>query len=290
MDSKIRLRFLGTRSLYSSPLNSHQEFGGNTNCVVLEEGDQVFIWNAGFGINSYGDELIQQYKSHKQPVTCHLLFSDFSWDNIMGFPFFTPMHFKSSQIYLHTTLLESESRQWLSGVCQKDFSPFNGLSGFPAQISVDSGRHSRTLGSWLMECLTAPSRISPYPTTIWVLTHKSGFRVAFSALGQTSMSEYEALSSALQGVDVLIQSAISTTITDHTMEGRMTFADAVSFAHLCQASQLYLTGFHPQLDDFSLQNAERALNQQAPTATQSKLAKESTIVDLSSYIRTKKAG
>jgi len=74
--------------------------GGNTPCVEIRSGDDLFIIDAGSGIRELGLELMKGPCGQGQGVI-HLLFSHPHWDHIQGFPFFRPAFVPGNRIYLY---------------------------------------------------------------------------------------------------------------------------------------------------------------------------------------------
>jgi len=94
---KMRLKFWGTRGSIPVPGIDTILFGGNTTCleVTLDSGKKVII-DAGTGIKSLGDKLVEE----KKEVDIHLLMTHIHWDHILGFPFFAPIYNRSSRILI----------------------------------------------------------------------------------------------------------------------------------------------------------------------------------------------
>ncbi len=83
-----RVRFWGTRGSIPSPGPHTVRYGGNTPCVEVRVGDQLFILDAGTGIRALGKELAES----GHPVRATVLLTHFHWDHIQGLPFFFPLH------------------------------------------------------------------------------------------------------------------------------------------------------------------------------------------------------
>lgn len=62
-----------------------QRHGGNTSCMSVTLGDEVFVFDAGSGIRDLGTELMVG-NVHK----IHLFITHTHWDHIQGFPYFAP--------------------------------------------------------------------------------------------------------------------------------------------------------------------------------------------------------
>ncbi|NEP14264.1 MAG: MBL fold metallo-hydrolase [Symploca sp. SIO2C1] len=79
------IQFWGVRGKISSPGKNTIRYGGNTSCVEMRVGKKRLIFDGGTGLRVLGNKLLSQ-----MPVEAHLFFTNCHWDNIQGFPFFTP--------------------------------------------------------------------------------------------------------------------------------------------------------------------------------------------------------
>jgi len=102
MPKGILLRFWGVRGSIPCPGPSTVKYGGNTTCLELRFGerDQLIIIDAGSGIRPLGDYLMKN-DFPRGPIQTDILISHTHWDHIMGFPFFTPIYIKSSNINVY---------------------------------------------------------------------------------------------------------------------------------------------------------------------------------------------
>ncbi len=75
--------------------------GGNTPCIEIQAGDDLFIIDAGSGIRQLGLELMKGRWGQGQGVI-HLFFSHPHWDHIQGFPFFRPAFIPGNKIYIYS--------------------------------------------------------------------------------------------------------------------------------------------------------------------------------------------
>jgi phosphoribosyl 1,2-cyclic phosphodiesterase len=71
-------------------------YGGNTSCVEVSFGDQLFVLDAGTGLRSLGQRLKEEGRDGK--VGINIFFTHFHWDHICGFPFFPPIYFPGREI------------------------------------------------------------------------------------------------------------------------------------------------------------------------------------------------
>jgi anti-anti-sigma factor len=74
--------------------------GGNTPCVEIRSGNDLFIIDAGSGIRELGTELMQGPCGRGEGVV-HLLFTHPHWDHIQGFPFFRPAFIPGNKIFIY---------------------------------------------------------------------------------------------------------------------------------------------------------------------------------------------
>lgn len=81
----LSLRFWGVRGSIACPSPNHVRYGGNTSCVEVTAGGHTIILDAGTGIRSLGEDLIE-----RGVRSATLLLTHSHWDHINGFPFFGP--------------------------------------------------------------------------------------------------------------------------------------------------------------------------------------------------------
>ncbi len=74
---------------------------GNTPCVEVRSGKDLFIIDAGSGIRELGLELMKG-DCGQGKGTIHILFSHPHWDHIQGFPFFRPAFIPGNKIFLYS--------------------------------------------------------------------------------------------------------------------------------------------------------------------------------------------
>ena len=89
------VKFWGVRGSIATPSRRHVEFGGNTSCVEVVAGDEVFILDCGTGIRNLGNELLE-----RGVETANILLSHTHWDHINGFPFFRPAYLDNCTFHL----------------------------------------------------------------------------------------------------------------------------------------------------------------------------------------------
>ncbi len=75
--------------------------GGNTPCVEIQAGREIFIMDAGSGLRELGLELMKGSCGRGEGVI-HLFFSHPHWDHIQGFPFFAPAFVPGNKLYIYS--------------------------------------------------------------------------------------------------------------------------------------------------------------------------------------------
>ena len=99
----VRATFWGVRDSIAAPGVATLRFGGNTACIEVTAGNDTFVFETGTGARELGRVMLA-----RAPLTLHLLFSDYRWDHIQGFPFFTPVYVPTSQIHVYGPLVRGE--------------------------------------------------------------------------------------------------------------------------------------------------------------------------------------
>ncbi|MDP9159734.1 MAG: MBL fold metallo-hydrolase [Acidobacteriota bacterium] len=86
----MRIKFWGVRGSTPTPQSENLRYGGNTSCVEVRLGDQLFIFDCGTGFRAFGHGLKHEFRD--RPVFAHVFVSHFHWDHIQGIPFFGPLY------------------------------------------------------------------------------------------------------------------------------------------------------------------------------------------------------
>ncbi len=294
MATKVRLKFLGTRSLHAAPSPTNQKFGGNVESILIEaSGAPPLLINAGFAINSFGDAQQKTFTQQKQGFLSHVFLSDFLWEHILGIPFFAPVHFKANTLHVHSPLDVSAAKQWVTDSCRLDFSPFDGLKSFRAQIKFEMPDTTGSqIGPWTVAPILTEHPFAPYPAAIWTFKHESGLKIAVSAHKITSITEQTRIANLLEDYSLLVQTAISEVALFPASVGRWTFAEAMKFCAKTNVKQVILQGFHPRLNDSEIETAEINCQKHQPTGANLFFARENHVIELETDMqnRSRKAG
>ena len=95
----MKVTFWGTRGSIATPGIGTTTYGGNTACVEVRCGTDIFIFDAGTGLRPLGLALMKEFA--ERPLTIHLFISHTHWDHIQGFPFFTPAYLPTTTINIY---------------------------------------------------------------------------------------------------------------------------------------------------------------------------------------------
>ncbi|HJN01846.1 MAG TPA: MBL fold metallo-hydrolase [Nitrospinota bacterium] len=120
----MKIKFWGVRGSIPSPSPSTVKIGGNTSCVEIRFGNDIFIVDCGTGIRELGQVLTKEL-----PVKARIFFSHVHWDHIQGFPFFAPAYIPGNEFQLFGL---KNSKHSLQSVLEKQMSGPN----FPVSFNV----------------------------------------------------------------------------------------------------------------------------------------------------------
>jgi len=89
----MRIKFWGVRGSTPTPQPENLRYGGNTSCVEVRYGDDIFIFDCGTGLRVLGQQLRREFES--RTLNAHVFVTHFHWDHIQGIPFFGPLYDRS---------------------------------------------------------------------------------------------------------------------------------------------------------------------------------------------------
>jgi phosphoribosyl 1,2-cyclic phosphodiesterase len=130
---RMHVRFWGVRGSTPTPQVENLRYGGNTSCVEVRVGGQIYIFDCGTGFRNCGKHLQQEF--HNKPIHAHVFISHFHWDHIQGIPFFSPLY-ESGDNYLHF----HSSSQWRS--LQETIEEQMSAPYFPVEMSEMAAHRS----------------------------------------------------------------------------------------------------------------------------------------------------
>lgn len=255
-NEQLTIRFRGVRGSIPAPAPENMRYGGNTSCLELRYGDQLLILDAGSGIRSLGDDLINV--ADGKPIEATLLLSHSHWDHIQGLPFFTPAYSPANRIAVYVECGRSEQ---LQSALETQMAPAHfpvGLHQMRGLLPVrELSREATKLGNLLVRTarLNHPGgctgfRIESAAGHIAYLPDHEPFRNIGGRIGQVEMAHRE-LVEFICGVDLLI---LDTQYTADEYAGRVGWGhgclpDSVDIAIEAGVRRLLFFHHDPSHDD-----------------------------------------
>ena len=139
----MRVKFWGVRGSTPTPQAENMRYGGNTSCVEVRVGEQLYIFDCGTGFRVLGQQLQDEFGEKKIPLSAHVFVSHFHWDHIQGIPFFRPLYDRAdSQFLFHCSSRTRSLKQVMDEQMASPYFPVN-LSQMQAQqkfYDIDIGR------------------------------------------------------------------------------------------------------------------------------------------------------
>src|ERR1017187_3052580 len=120
----MRIKFWGVRGSTPTPQAENLRYGGNTSCVEVRLGDQIYIFDCGTGFRVLGHELEREFGG--RPLSAHVFVSHFHWDHIQGMPFFRPLYNSpNSQFIFHSSTQTHSLEQVFAEQMASPYFPVN---------------------------------------------------------------------------------------------------------------------------------------------------------------------
>lgn len=279
--TSFNVRFWGVRGSIAAPGPATAQVGGNTSCVEVRCGEQLFVLDAGTGLRGFGDELLRRGEKRAELLLSHL-----HWDHIQGLPFFVPLYVPGMELGLAGP---AWGQGGLEGSLRRQMSAPNfpvELGDVGARLSLNELRHGSVLERGDVRIAVAK------------LNHPGGvlgYRIEYggrSLVYATDTEHFEcidpALSQLAHGADLLIYDAQYTPeeYPSKVGWGHSTFEAAAALAKAAGVGQLALFHHDPRRSDEGVEQLE----ERARVAfAGSFAAREGLVVDVASGGRARAA-
>lgn len=118
----MNVRFWGVRGSTPTPRRENLRYGGNTSCVEVRIGSELFVFDCGTGLRMLGHEMLR--KAGRSPIHARIFLSHYHWDHIQGIPFFTPLYSPDNQFEFHSfKSLQTDVQRALEDQMQNPYFP-----------------------------------------------------------------------------------------------------------------------------------------------------------------------
>ncbi len=249
----LTTRFWGVRGSCASAGGHTVQVGGNTSCVEVRVGDQLFILDAGTGLRGLGAELM----ARGEKLDATLLLSHFHWDHIQGFPFFTPAYVPGNRLTVYgpeRAAPRGDVRAAIDAQMKAPHFPV-GLEVMRAQLAF----HALPAGACVpIGAATVSTAAACHPNGCLAYRISAGGRSVVYATDTEHDTHSGAIDRNLlelaRGADVLIYDA---QYTDEEYRGKRgwghsTSAEGVRLARAAGVGQLVLFHHDPAHDDWQI--------------------------------------
>jgi phosphoribosyl 1,2-cyclic phosphodiesterase len=126
------VRFWGVRGSIPSPGPETARYGGNTPCVEIRAGEELFLFDLGTGVREFG-------ASQRGPFTANIFVSHYHYDHLQGLPFFTPIFDPRNKFTIRGPTRNGRSvKDVLSEHMQQPFFPVTAEMVFRAQLEYQA--------------------------------------------------------------------------------------------------------------------------------------------------------
>ncbi len=264
----LTVRFRGVRGSIPSPGPETARYGGNTSCVELRTGSDILILDAGSGIRSLGNDLIQELGA--RPIEANLLITHTHWDHIQGLPFFVPLYSARNRIRIISAMASAATLQRaLRNQMQTMHFPvrFEQMRGLAGIEQLSGGRIGRFVVTTL--ALNHPGgcagvRIEAAGATVAYLPDHEPYRL--SGANAETRKCAKTLAQFVYGADVLILDTQYTEkeYRDYIGWGHGCVPDSVALAIEAEVGLLVLFHHDPSRSDRQIDEILEKAQQLAP--------------------------
>lgn len=254
----LEVVFYGTRGSISATSEDSLKYGSHTPCVVVSDGDQSLIIDAGFGIGFYSDHLKNKMGEF------HLLISHFHWDHIQGLNYFGAIHHPKSVNHFYTPQPTEEFKEVMDIYFDGSYGPFNGWKELNSKLEFHQLNREITLNGFTVSHKALNHTDPCYAYKISNGSHTVVYASDHESIDNTTNREFVAWA---KGCDILIHDAMYTDeeYSERVGWGHSTFEMACRNAEAIGCRQALLTHHDPMRTDTELDRIEAELKKKFPS-------------------------
>ena len=253
----MKITFWGTRGSIPSPGPETTQFGGNTACVSLINGDNLLILDAGSGIRRLG-------KTAMGFARIDILLSHLHLDHIQGLGFFDPLYHRDSDIHIWGCGSENQDlRSRLTRYLSPPLFPVR-IRDFPSNLSIhEINRDTFSIGELKITsdyvCHPSPTLGYRFEKEDKILTYISDHDPGFGHLEKLKDPKWTSGYGLAEHADILIHDGQFTPeeYVNSFGWGHSSYELAINFASLCQVKKLFLFHHDPSRTDEQLRTIAR---------------------------------
>ncbi|MEW6732363.1 MAG: MBL fold metallo-hydrolase [Acidobacteriota bacterium] len=254
--TNIRVKLWGVRGSLPTPGPQTKRFGGNTSCIEIGCGNQLFIFDAGSGMRELGIALMQS-----PPVRARIFLTHYHCDHIFGFPFFLPAYVAGNELDIYGERKQSLSpRRILQGYMSFPYSCYS-LAAMQAKLKFHTIQPGQRLK--FGEAMVCTHRLNhPFDAL--------GYRIEYRGSSIAYISDYEHFSyrdepliEFVHGVDAMIYDSPFSEAEYATKQGwgHSTWEEGVKLAAAADVKLLIISHHEPTHDDKHMVAVERRARQ-----------------------------
>jgi phosphoribosyl 1,2-cyclic phosphodiesterase len=262
-DSDFFVRFWGVRGSIACPGAAWAAYGGNTSCLEVRCGRQLFIFDGGTGLRQLGEHL-----KNEIPVDTDLFFTHSHLDHIAGIPFFSALFEPSNRIRMWAGHLLAAQRTLRDVICSMMAEPL-----FPVPIDIftaETSYHDFTAG----ETLTPRGGVTVRTALLRHPNDATGYRIEFGGRSICYVTDTEHIPGKpdrnvidlVRDADIFIYDS---TFTDEEFPrfvkwGHSTWQEGIRLANAAAAKTLVIFHHDPSHDDSVMDEIAAAAEQLRP--------------------------
>ena len=242
----------GVRGSAPAPFQDFMEYGGNTSCISVRQGEDIVIFDAGTGLTSFGREWNLQKNKRLDIFISHLHI-----DHVVGLFSFPPLLCADVEIHLYgRTCLELKLRKLLS----PPWWPL-GVQDFKAKLYFHEIQPGN---SFRLDSFTVSTMEGNHPDgSILYRLDGNKKRIVYALDCECDERTSSGISEFAYGSDLIIWDANFTTADFKENWGHSTWEQGIKTGHVAAAKHVLMTHYGHGYTDGFLRGQEKEAGKDA---------------------------